>query len=361
MTSAHALPATLAPGGLTTTERNWLRALAIVVGSVVLFWGLHLVEVAAGRTVREEAFVYHPAETPMRMVGLAHFLVAILFMTTSRAMKTPSSWLWLVGLLGLGYVLCRLFEEAGGVKAAIPKALFFTYFLVHDFRDQAFFYEANGDLARGPDARQTRRDLLGIPLLALGLILGVFFVGAGLRIGGARRYTDELLGWAPQALIPVLGLVPMALVGLFFLRWRAGIERRHAGGLKAFLRTHRPMLLVYGGILAVLLFDILVNRRAYAIVTLHVAAWYVFVLAGFARRPAPSPAPPAPSWRWMRSTAPGFNLLHLGLLALVIVAALVWAYGFRNDATLTAMDVVLSKDAFPYWTIMHVTVSWMPR
>ncbi len=346
---------------LTVTERNWLRAFWIVVASGVLFWGLHLLEVAAGRTLREEAFVYHPAETPMRMVGLAHFLVAILFMTTSRAMQRPTSWAWLAGLAVLGIALCRLFADAGGVKAAIPKALFFTYFLLHEFRDQAFFYEANGDLKSGPDAKQTRRDLLGLPLMALGLILGVFFVGAGLRLGGARRYTDELLGWAPAGLIPVLGLVPLALLALFFLRWRSGIEHRHAGGLTAFLATHRPMLLVYGGILLVLLFDILVNRRAYAIVTLHVAAWYVFVIAGFGRRAAPSPAPAAPSWRWMRGTKPGFNLLHLGLLALVVAAALVWAYGFKNDAALSAMNVVLSKDAFPYWTIMHVTLSWMPR
>ena len=72
--------------------------------------------------------------------------------------------------------------------------------------------------------------------------------------------------------------------------------------------------------------------------------------------------PPAPlTWRWVRATPTGFRWLHLGLLAAVIVAAIVWAYGFRNDASLTAMDVVLSRDAFPYWTIMHVTVSWVPR
>lgn len=347
--------------GLTVTERNWLRALAIVVASILLFHGIEWLERTAGQPSREAGFVYHPAETPMRMVGLAHFLVAILFMSTSRAMQRPASWGWLAGLLALGAGLCWMFDDAGGVKAAIPKALFFTYFLVHEFRDQAFFYEANGDLPRGGDAARTRRDLLGIPLLALGVVLAVFSVGAGFRIGGARRYTDQLLGWAPESLVPVIGLLPLALVMLGFARWRAGIERHHEGGLRAFLRTHRPMLVVYGGILAVLLFDILVNRRAYAIVTLHVAAWYVFVLAGQARRPAPSPPPQAFSWSWMRSTPAGFNTLHLGLLGLVMAAALVWAYGFGNDPALSAFHLVLGKDAFPYWTIMHVTVSWMPR
>lgn len=360
MTAATAtVPAGARP--FTRTERNWLLAFAIVVASGVLFWALWFLEQGAGRTVREQAFVFHPIETPMRMVGLAHFLVAILFLTTSRAMARPSSWAWLAGLLLLGYVLCELFADAGGIKALLPRALFFVYFLLHEFRDQAFFYEANGDLPSGPDRARVKRDVLGLPLLALGLIGAVFMAGAGLRLGGARRYTETLLGWAPDALVPVLGLLPIALLVLATHLWRRAIERRYAGGVRAFLRTHRPMLLVYGGILGVLALDLLINRRAYAIVTLHVAAWYVFVLAGYARRPAPQPRPAPMTWRWMRTTRAGFNTLHLGLLALVIAAALVWAYGYRNDAGLTAMNVLLSKDAFPYWTIMHVTVSWMPR
>jgi hypothetical protein len=297
----------------------------------------------------------------MRLVGLAHFLVAILFMTTSRAMARPSSWAWLVGLLALGYVLCDLFADAGGVKALVPRGLFFVYFLLHEFRDQAFFYEANGDLRAAADRARVKRDVLGLPLLALGLIGAVFVAGAGLRWGGARRYTDTLLGWAPDALVPVLGLLPMALLIVGARLWRRRIERRYAGGLRAFLREHRPMLLVYGGILGVLLLDLVLNGRAYAIVTLHVAAWYVFVSAGYARRPVPAPTPAPMTWRWMRATPAGFHTLHLGLLALVTAAALVWAYGFRNDSTLGALHAVLSKDAFPYWTIMHVTVSWMPR
>src|SRR5688572_18793800 len=101
----------------------------------------------------------------MRMVGLAHFLVAIAFVTTSRAMKTPSSWAWLLGLSVVGVGLCLLFARHGGVDARLPNALFFTYFLLHEFRDQTFFYDANGDLPRGSDAKRVKRDILGIPLL----------------------------------------------------------------------------------------------------------------------------------------------------------------------------------------------------
>ena len=31
------------------------------------------------------------------------------------------------------------------------------------------------------------------------------------------------------------------------------------------------------------------------------------------------------------------------------------------DAALSAFYVTLSRDAFPFWTIMHVTLSWLPR
>jgi hypothetical protein len=169
------------------------------------------------------------------------------------------------------------------------------------------------------------------------------------------------LGDLDLPLRPWVSVLPLLYVLFAAARWHRRIDRTHAGGVRAFLRTHRPMLLVYGGILAVLALDIVVNRRAYAIVTLHVAAWYVFVLASYRRRPAPTPAPQPPTWRWVRSTPSGFNAFHLGVLALVIVGAVVWAYGFRNDAALTAMNVVFSREAFPYWTIMHITISWLPR
>lgn len=346
---------------LTITERNWLTAFAIVVGSAVLFYALQAVELSVGHTDRAEAFVYHPIETPMRMVGLAHFLVAIAFVTTSRAMKSASSWAWLLGLAAVGVGLCLLFARAGGVYAKLPNALFFTYFLLHEFRDQTFFYDANGDLPRGADAKRVKRDILGIPLLCLGAIAAVFFAGAGFSIGGARRYQEALLGWLPPEWRAVGGLLPAVLVLLAAWRWCRRIDRSYDGGVKAFLKTHRPLLLVFGGILTVLLLDITLNRRAYAIVTLHVAAWYVFVLAAYTRRPPPAPAPKAPTWRWMRSTPAGFNLFHLGLLGLVIAGAVVWAYATRNDPSVSVANVVLSREAFPYWTIMHVTVSWLPR
>ena len=184
MPAAALAPAPRRP--LTLTERNWLTAFAIVVASALLFYALQALERRVGHADRDEAFVYNAMETPMRLVGLAHILIAIAFLTTSRAMKRASSWVWLGGLLAAGVGLCLAFEGAGGMDARLPKVLFFLYFLLHEFRDQAFFYEANGDLPRGGDALRLRRDLQGIPLLALGLIGAVFALLAGLEITGAR-------------------------------------------------------------------------------------------------------------------------------------------------------------------------------
>ena len=95
--------------------------------------------------------------------------------------------------------------------------------------------------------------------------------------------------------------------------------------------------------------------------TLHVAAWYVFVIHQFSKRPAPDPAPRKFGWKWMRTTRPGFEFLHIGLLVAVLIAAGVWAYGFNNSPSQPMLAAFLSRDAFPIWTIFHVTTSFAPR
>jgi len=127
------------------------------------------------------------------------------------------------------------------------------------------------------------------------------------------------------------------------------------------LAVHRPICVVFAGMLVVVLLDLLVNGRVYSIVTLHVTAWYVFVLHQFSRRAAADPAPPRFGWKWIRTTRSGFQFLHLGLLALAMIGAGVWAYGFDNSPSQVGFSAVLSRDAFPYWTIFHVTTSFTPR
>ncbi len=349
------------PRTLTTTERNWLWALAIVVGSALFFWLLYAAEQRWGHTVREERLVWHAVETSMRYLALSHFLVAILFMTTSRSMRKASSWAWFAGLAMFGTGLSMAFASAGGLEMHVAAALFYTYFLVHEFRDQAFFYRVNGDAPKDADPDELRKTLWTVPAVVMGLIGTIFFAGAAFEIGGARRYTEAVFGDLPQTARYVIGALPIAAMIVVTHLLRRSYARKHPGGISGFARANRPILFVFGGILAVLIADIIITGRVYAIVTLHVTAWYVFVVRGFAKRPPPEPRPRAFTWTWMRSTLAGFNFLHIGMLVLVMAAGAVWAYGFDNSASQSFFWVLLSREAFPFWTIMHVSVSFLPR
>ncbi len=349
------------PRSLTTTERNWLWALAIVVGSALLFWLVYAAEMRWGHTVREERLVWHGLETSMRYLALSHFIVAILFMSTSRTMRRPRSWAWFGGLLLFGVGLSLAFAFSGGLKFHVAAALFYTYFLVHEFRDQAFFYRFNGDAPKDADPNDLRKTLWTVPAVVMGVIGTIFFAGAAFEIGGARRYTEAVFGDMAPTMRYVIGALPIVVMIVVAHLLRRSYAKTHAGGFMGFVRSNRPILFVFVGILVVLVSDILISGRVYAIVTLHVSGWYVFVVRDFANRTPLDPRPKAFTWPWMRGTLAGFNFLHLGMLALVMAAGVVWAYAFNNSPSQSAFWVLLSREAFPFWTIMHISVSFLPR
>ncbi len=354
-----------APRPLTTTERNWLMALAIVVGGTLVTALALLAEKQWGGAPRSERLIGNAVESFMRFLALPHFLLAILFMSTSRGMRSARAWTWFIGLTLLGVGLCFGFGHVGARGVPIPNALFLGYFLVHAFRDEAFFYRINGDLpqtlASQSGSWTVKLDLLRIPALLLGIIAAGALFGAAFRIGGLRRYTEAIYGTMSAELRYAIGVLAVVLVAGACHLTKRSWDRRFAGGALGFLRMHRPLFLVFGGILAVVVLDILLNGRVYAVVTLHVSAWLVFVTRGYAKRPAPDPTPRTGSWGWMRGTRRGFLYLHNGLFVLIVAAAVLWAYGFHNSSDQGALWVLLSKDAFPYWTIMHITISYVPR
>jgi hypothetical protein len=360
MEAVQVLPTARAKRPLTTTERNWLWALAIVVGSALVFGAVLALEKSAGFSDKRTRLVWDASETSMRFLALSHFLVALVFTTTSRRMRSPSAWGIFLGLAGLGTLLCVGFARIGGIEAPLAAVLFYAYFLVHEFRDQVGFYRMNGDAPAGGDAQTMLRDLLVFPALAFAVIGAVFTFAGAFEIGGARRFAGAFGDLAPLArqAIGVGALVAVAAL-LYWAKRR--YARRPEGGLGGFVATHRPIFLVFGGIVAVLFAGILVTGRVYSIVTLHVTAWYVFYVHVLRSKPRPGPAPRPGSWAWMRGTAAGFNFVHLGIAALVIGAGAYWAYATGNDAGHSALRVLLSKEGFPYWTIMHVTVSFLPR
>jgi hypothetical protein len=180
-----------------------------------------------------------------------------------------------------------------------------------------------------------------------------------LGLGGARRFDGFIDAWtpAPRAALAA-GIVAAALLLVLAAGRRAGVRGR--AGWRAYLAAHRPIVFVYAGAYVVLFAGMALTGRMYAIVATHVLVWWVFALRQMAKRP-PAPRPRPLTWRWFRETPLGFNVLHVGVLVAVIAAAAVWAFAFRNDPRMSAMRVLVSKEAFPYWTLMHVTLSWVPR
>lgn len=347
------------PTPRTTTERNWLVALAIVLGSVVVFALFQRAEEAARTVGRSARLVWNPSETSMRLLALSHFLVAFVFMATSRRMKTTKSWLQLGALGALGALLCVGLSRLGGLSAPVGAVLFYAYFLVHEFRDETGFCRAWGEMPTLQAGEASWTAALAGPLIGVGLIASLFGIGVAFGIGGARRFATMYSG-VPVVLRAGLGLLPAALTawGLVALSRRG--DGAGTPGLRAAWRANRPLFFIGVGTFVVLVADILVTGRVYAIVTLHVTAWYVFAVRRLKSLPAPAGPARAGSFRWVKTTPQGFVTFHLAMLALVIAAAAVWAYGFSNDGQITGFKVLLSREAFPYWTVVHVTLSWLP-
>jgi len=346
--------------GWTATEVNWLKAAGLVVGSVVLFAAFHAAEGWWGQGAGTDRLLTRAVENSMRCVALPHFIIAFLFMTTSRRMRGVA-WAWLGGLAVAGVGLCLLFHEAGRDRAHIPAALFGLYFLVHEFRDEVFFYRANGDAPEGLDADALRREVRVVPLALLFGGLAVTFCLGAFRIGRVQDFTEPFFGLLPDPIRWVLGAGALVAFGGHVARLVLRARRRQEGGVAGFFSKHRPIVVVFGGILLIFLLDMALFEKVRSIVILHVTAWYVFTMYQFSKRPAPEPAPRPFTWSWIRATPKGFAFFHIGLFVLITLGCVVWEYGFGNDPEQVGFQVVLSREAFGYWTIMHITLSFVPR
>ncbi len=348
---------------LTVTERSWLRAAGILVGSVAIFVAAYAIELDLGRWNRAIRFVSDPSETTMRYLGISHFLVAFLFMSTSKKMRGLRPWAIFAGLLAAGIVICRGYGRLLAFSPLLAGIVFFGYFLVHDFRDQVFFYFANGDAPETRDPQALAKILFRAPFLIVGALasgpIAVLAFDPNLFRPIVPDLTDPVAAM-PDVVRWAIGVLPATVVVAASLSLRREWRRQNLGPVGGFLRVHRPVLTVLGGTFLVLAAGLSAGR-AHPIVILHVAAWYVFSVRMLKKQPAPAPPPRRSTWQWLRSTPAGFRLLHVGSFALLVAAGVVWAYGFRNDASFGPLRMLLGKDSFPYWTILHVTVSLAPK
>jgi hypothetical protein len=311
-------------------------------------------------------FFKNPAEVPMRLFGIPHILIGTLFLFSSPRIKKPGGAYWLIGLTALGITFCWLFYTFGRVVgedgdyeyASGALLLFYFYFLIHGFRDEAFFYRAYGEMPK--EERETHdRIMVVLQALMLGLLVSLAIPGYVLFGEFYPKFKDPLLSqmfpasW-PYVLRFASTFVPMVLIAVFALR---RIARRFPDGLHGLWRTHRPILTVFMVSTGIILIALCSGPWTFNFVVLmHFVAWYLFGRYSLGSRPPQTPV--KGWWEWMRRTKTGFTVLHLGLAAIVVVLAGVetWVFGKQSP-----MEAIIGSKSFFYWTIMHVTLSFYPR
>jgi hypothetical protein len=347
------------PQGRTATVRQCARSLAWTLGFVGLFALWYLIERYGLAPDKSHRLVQGAALVPMVIIGVPHILIGFLFLATSRRMRSWRSYAMLAGFFAAGVGLCALYALAGGHEAAnkLPAAAVTIYFVVHELRDEAFFYRVLGD---APKTARPARFLDATTAILIAIATGV---GAWLYDAYAHRkhpprngpldyvFPSEVgEGWRAVAV-----LVPLVLfVAWQYRRW----AQDEPGGVRATFSRHKPMAVVYLLFLLVIAAGAALSGQLLAAIVLwHVLEWFRFGTAQAARSEA-SAAPPVTWLAKVRGTRRGFLTLHIGLSIAIFLLMLVWAYGQGRTGPLTPL---VSSNAFYYWTIMHVTLSFFPR
>ena len=345
---------------LTETERNWLYSALIVAASVLLCGAINMAEVRAGRWNPETRAVADAGRSAMVFIGIPHFLIAFLFTAYSRRMRSGRAWTRFAILAAAGGVLCLGFKRVDLAAPALAELLLFGYFFIHECRDEVFFYFANGDgplAARGTDVEWV---LVRLPLLLVAAIVAALAFGTAV-LGWGSQWVQAEAAALPDLLRWALGVAPVVAVIAAVVGLRRRWQRAGLGAAGDFLRAHAPIVRVFAASFALIAVGLLLGLRSHTIILLHVSAWYVFSVRQLQKRPAPPPPPTPGTWAWIRATPGGFTFLHAGLAVLMVVAAGVWSYGFRQDPHLLGFKVFLDSNSFAYWTIVHVSVSFTSR
>jgi hypothetical protein len=357
------VPPRLAPPALRTlTVRQSATALVWTLGLVGLFAIWWVVERDVLGLGKYERLVNGAALVPMVFLGVPHFLIGFLFLATSRRMRSWRSVALLGGLVALGAGLCVLYGTAGAESAAnkLPVAAVTLYFIVHQLRDEAFFYRVSGDAPPDVGRDRTARFVDATTWVLVVVIGGLGVYAYDVHAHHKTPPREGPLDYVFPAEFGAAGrALAVAAVVLLLVRWRlARWARRETGGFLAAAGRHRPMAAVYGLLFLVVFTGAAIGSGALlaSIVLWHVIEWLLFATRQAAQAEATRPAPTT----WLgraKGTRRGFLALHLGLAAVVFLLMVVWAYGGRSSV----LTPVVSQNAFYYWTIMHVTVSFFPR
>lgn len=350
-----AIAGAMRPYRLTVAERNFWKAALLTVACIAFFHSIYFVE----RNVfqhhpRAARFVGESTEAAMRYITLPHIIIGFLFLVTSRNNQTLRKRAWMFALLLVGAALCALYGWSGGKTNVLFYTSIYLYFLVHELRDEAMFYVALGDAPPIADRAAFQRMVRAMIALTIAAVVAIAWIGVpfGLVPHG-RGFIDPS---RPLALKVALSIAPLVLWGLATHATVAYFARGLRGGVRELLHLHAPLFRLMAGSAAVLGLSLLLTQRAYSLIVFHVAAWYVFASYQFSRnRPSSTPRG---WWTWMRTDRNGFRFLHIGMVVLLMAIGLVWVFGFGKPPVL---NWLLAEESFLYWTIMHITVSFVPR
>jgi hypothetical protein len=357
-----------------TAERLFWRALALMAGLLLAFQLAHWVEREIFQLPRVGCALSKPTEKAMRFCTLPHFLIAYLFCVTAARNRTWKRQFGLASLMvlsvplaaGLAYLYSggtsiRLGVDARvvrGAGAVLATTLLGLYFLVHELRDEAFFYTVLGDRPRGTDPGRFTRFVHGLIVLTAVAIFvalwSVYVVGRALdTVKGVPPLLPAKLPVLPTAALVLGPWAAWLVVGHRFLRKHARAEAETIRGL---LGKHVPLLRVFVVVLAVAILGTVGSRGLGPLILLHVSMWYVFTCHMLKNRPASQR--PGNWWQWFRTTATGFRVLHITPAVALLVLALLGTYGAYQQGWLSYL---FSAEMFYFWTVVHITTSFLPR
>ncbi len=346
---------------LNRTEINFLKAMIGTTLIVFIFWvGYYIERNVLHRHPESIRFIREASEAAMRYITIPHVIIGFMFMWSSPKNQSRGKRAWIFGLLALGAVLSTLYGMGGGKTNVILYLGVYLAFLVHELRDEAMFYTILGDAP--PIKDRVVFGKMVTTLIALMVAAMACLVWALVPFGVYRAKTtihESALFDGSLSLIAkvLLSAVPMmAVAGGFHVTLKRSAARLGYANVTTLVQTHATLFRVMIGVVSVLGLALLIVQRPYALILFHVVAWYIFASHQLTKHP-PKIATKG-VWLWMRTTVTGFRTLHIGMALVLMAIGLVWTLVLGQTPYLSWL---LSPEAFLYWTIMHITVSFVPR
>ena len=183
----------------STTFLNWRRTLVWTLAAVALALLCTPFDTYEGwfqfavRRPRSYRLLIYPSEIPMRIFGLPHFVIALLFTLSSVRLRETRNRLLFAGLAVVALLLCAIFQRVGAQLNPVAIFLFYAYFVIHQFRDDSYFYAAYGELPRGATG-QNARVVTTLQWIALGVLFAAIWpVYTTLSLRGYDSATHPLL------------------------------------------------------------------------------------------------------------------------------------------------------------------------